>query len=204
MNYVLQVVRGRSTSTTLKLAEGVTSIGRSDGCWIRIKSSQVSRKHCELFESGDKLSIRDLGSANGTWVNGKRVDGQQVLNAGDELTIGGVSFRVASPGAAAASVRPRKSGDTAVVDAVPVSDDEDEEFELEFEAEEVSPVEVEMIPLADEAPTSVVPKTKPPSAQAPAKAAGEKKAPEPAKEKKEGEDEAIAQFLLDLKLEDDE
>ncbi len=43
MNYVLQVVRGRSATTTLKLADGVTSLGRHDDCVVRIKSSQVSR-----------------------------------------------------------------------------------------------------------------------------------------------------------------
>ena len=78
MNYVLQVVRGRSASTTLKLADGVTSIGRHDDCLIRIKSSQVSRRHCEVFEVADNLTIRDLGSSNGTFVNGKKVAGQQV------------------------------------------------------------------------------------------------------------------------------
>ena len=100
MNYVLQVVRGRSATTTLKLADGVTSIGRHDDCLIRIKSSQVSRRHCELLEDGDKLTIRDLGSSNGTFVNGKRVLGQQRLKHGDELTVGAVTLRVAKLGQA--------------------------------------------------------------------------------------------------------
>jgi pSer/pThr/pTyr-binding forkhead associated (FHA) protein len=102
MNYVLQVVRGRSASTTLKLGDGVTSIGRHDDCLIRIKSSQVSRKHCELFEAADKLTLRDLGSSNGTFVNGKKVSGQQVLKHGDEVTVGAVTLRVARLGQAAA------------------------------------------------------------------------------------------------------
>jgi len=103
MNYVLQVVRGRSANTTLKLSDGVTSVGRHDDCWIRIKSSQVSRRHCEIFESGGKLTIRDLGSSNGTYVNGKRVLGQQALTPGDELTLGAVTLRVAKLGQAAAA-----------------------------------------------------------------------------------------------------
>ena len=108
MNYVLQVVRGRSASTTLKLADGVTSIGRHDDCLIRIKSSQVSRRHCEVFEVADKLTIRDLGSSNGTFVNGKKVAGQQVLKPGDELTVGAVTLRVAKLGQAAARRQPAK------------------------------------------------------------------------------------------------
>src|SRR5438874_13785594 len=94
MNYVLQVVRGRSATTTLKLADGVTTLGRHDDCLIRIKSSQVSRRHCEFLEIGGKLVVRDLGSSNGTFVNGKRVIGQQPLKPGDELTVGAVTLRV--------------------------------------------------------------------------------------------------------------
>src|SRR5262245_6874840 len=92
MNYVLQVVRGRSVTSTRKLADGVTSLGRHDDCMIRIKSSQVSRRHCELFEAGGKLTIRDLGSSNGTFVNGKRISGPETLKPGDELTIGAVTL----------------------------------------------------------------------------------------------------------------
>ena len=94
MNYALQVVRGRSEANTLRLMDGVNSIGRHDDCQIRIRSSQVSRRHCELFEEGNKLILRDLGSSNGTFVNGKRVLGQQTLKPGDVLTIGGVTLQV--------------------------------------------------------------------------------------------------------------
>ena len=152
MNYVLQVVRGRSATTTLRLAEGVTSLGRHDDCVIRIKSSQVSRRHCEIHEADGQLTVRDLGSSNGTFVNGKRVLGQQLLKVGDELTVGSVTLRVATLGQpVAASHAPApasgKPGDTAVVDAIPADEDE---FEIEFDEGDAEPV-VEAIPLEDEA-----------------------------------------------------
>jgi len=213
MNYVLQVVRGRSANTTLKLSDGVTSVGRHDDCWIRIKSSQVSRRHCEIFESGGKLTIRDLGSSNGTYVNGKRVLGQQALTVGDEVTLGAVTLRVAALGQAAAAgpAKPAaskaKAGDTAVVEAIAVSDQE-EEFEMEFEHEDAE-VELDVIPLADDEPATPAakPGTKAPRAEKAARAAGEKKStPETAASKRDEEhgDEAIAQFLSDLKLDEDE
>jgi FHA domain len=206
MNYVLQVVRGRSATTTLKLADGVTSLGRHDDCVVRIKSSQVSRRHCELFDVGGKLTVRDLGSSNGTFVNGKRVTGQQTLKVGDELTVGAVTLRVATlgqPVAASHAAPAAKPGDTAVVEAVAVSDED--EFEIEFDEGEPE-AEFETIPLAEaEAPT--------PATSSAAKGDGNRKpvspppagmtGPESAASKPKQEDEAVAQFLLDLDIDEE-
>lgn len=199
MNYVLQVVRGRSATTTLRLGDGVTSLGRHDDCIIRIKSSQVSRRHCEIHENGGTLTVRDLGSSNGTFVNGKRVLGQQGLKVGDELTVGSVTLRVATLGQPVPSSRPAapatgKPGDTAVVEAVAV--DDEEEFEIEFdEGETAATADIDSIPLADavEAPAPAAPKpaAAPAAEKAPAKPAGK------------GEDDAVAQFLLDLNLDEE-
>jgi pSer/pThr/pTyr-binding forkhead associated (FHA) protein len=207
MNYVLQVVRGRSASTTLKLADGVTSIGRHDDCLIRIKSAQVSRRHCEVFEVSDKLTIRDLGSSNGTFVNGKKVSGQLALKPGDELTVGAVTLRVAKLGQPLQPASPEskpKAADTAIIEAVAVEPDEDhEEFEMEFDDGDPEP-EVEGIPLADaESTKPAKPKPSPKVAAAAAAPTVDQAntAPNPNAPK---EDDAIAQFLLDLKLDDEE
>ena len=73
MDFQLVVVKGRSHSGALKLADGVTTVGRQDDCELRIKSSQVSRRHCQLFEKKGLLLVKDLGSSNGVFVNGKRI-----------------------------------------------------------------------------------------------------------------------------------
>ena len=206
MNYVLQVVRGRSASTTLKLADGVTSIGRHDDCLIRIKSSQVSRRHCEVFEVAEKLTIRDLGSSNGTFVNGKKVSGQQVLKHGDELTVGAVTLRVAKLGQAVPAAGPSplskpKAADTAVLEAIAA--EPEEEFEMEFDDGDPEP-EVEGIPLADD---DLAKPAKPKSAAKVAAAKASSSAPTETTAASPGdakEDDAIAQFLLDLKLDDGE
>ena len=211
MNYTLQVVRGRSATTTLKLTDNVTSLGRHDDCVIRIKSAQVSRRHCELYEVGGQLMLRDLGSSNGTYVNGKRVTGEQSLKHGDELTVGAVTLRVAKIGkptsplpANPASIP--KAGDTAVVEAIPddSGDADEEEFEMEFDDGEPIP-EIEGIPLADDVvaePSRPVAASKNTSSSDPTVTLeGAKKT---AKSSKGGEDDAVADFLLELDLDDDE
>jgi predicted component of type VI protein secretion system len=212
MNYVLQVVRGRSASTTLKLTDNVTSLGRHDDCVIRIKSAQVSRRHCELYEVGSQLMLRDLGSSNGTFVNGKRVSGEYALKHGDELTVGAVTLRVAklgqpvSPLPASPASKP-KAGDTAVLDALEIessAEGEEEEFEMEFDDGEPVP-EVEGIPLADDVlaePTRTkATAAKNVGANDPTVMLEQSK---PAKAKAGQEDDAVADFLLELDLDDDD
>ena len=210
MNYVLQVVRGRSASTTLKLTDNVTSLGRHDDCVIRIKSAQVSRRHCEIFEVGDQLMLRDLGSSNGTFVNGKRINGELSLKHGDELTVGAVTLRVAKLGqpvssAPASPASKPKAGDTAVLDALEIeSASEEEEFEMEFDDGEPVP-EVEGIPLADDEPA---PQPARPKATAARNVASNDPTVMLDDSKKTGkgkpEDEAVADFLLELDLDEDE
>src|ERR1700730_6097166 len=135
MDFELVIVQGRSVNNTLKLSDGVTTIGRHDECQLRIKSSQVSRKHCELFEKKGHLMVKDLGSANGTLVNGKRIQGHRVLEPGDELTIGPVQLRVAKVGAAAAasSKKPASSPSDTAVNAPAAATGEVDDFQIDFD-----------------------------------------------------------------------
>ena len=68
---------------------GVNSVlGRSTSATVRLADREVSRKHSRVdFEEGDYV-VKDLGSSNGTFVNGKRIFGPTALNDGDEVLIG--------------------------------------------------------------------------------------------------------------------
>jgi predicted component of type VI protein secretion system len=198
MDYQLYVVRGRSTSEALRLLQGVTTVGRHDECQIRIKSSQVSRRHCELFEKKGLLLIRDLGSANGTFVNGKKIEGQRVLEPGDELTIGQVKLRVAKigEGAPQRGAPAAPAGETAVAEAIGVIDDNEEEFEIDFDDEPEAPTQTEAPAAAAAGPKK----------EAPAAPKKTEPAPDPGLviAEPESADEAIADFLLDFKIDDDD
>ena len=69
-------------------------IGRGPDCDLRLKSTSVSRHHCLLRFRGEEASITDLGSSNGTFVNGQRVRSQSTLKSGDEIRVGTCPFVV--------------------------------------------------------------------------------------------------------------
>ncbi len=190
MSFQLVVVQGRSASQTLKVGTGVMTVGRQQECQLRINSSQVSRKHCQIFEKKGLLLVKDLGSSNGTLVNGKRIADQRVLEPGDELTVGSVKFRVERmedtvlmPGQTGSQGGLSKPGDTAI--AQPIAGDD----VIELEAEE-----------GDE-PTGTITTT--------TKTMGTKKAavaPAPAAEDEPieiGED-AVADYLLNIELDEED
>ena len=71
-------------------------IGREAGCDFTISSDSISRRHAQLELREGQLLVTDLGSANGTFVNGRRV-GEHVLRIGDEIRFDRESFRVEGP-----------------------------------------------------------------------------------------------------------
>jgi len=77
--------------TEIPLRKPVQLIGRQTDCQIRIPSGQVSRHHCELTISGEKIAVRDLGSSNGTYVNKRRVT-QTELSPGDLIAVADLVF----------------------------------------------------------------------------------------------------------------
>ena len=80
---------------------GVTVIGRGSDCDLTIDDATLSRRHAELSIDHGRLRVRDLGSANGTSVNGERIT-ERELNHGDELRFGAKAFVVVAPEASSA------------------------------------------------------------------------------------------------------
>jgi pSer/pThr/pTyr-binding forkhead associated (FHA) protein len=69
-------------------------IGRSDECHLRPKSDAISRNHCCILVHEDEVTIRDLNSRNGTYVNDERISGDRTLAPGDKLRIAKLEFEV--------------------------------------------------------------------------------------------------------------
>jgi len=71
-----------------QLQGSTISIGRASDCTIPIKDRYLSRRHAEILSADGHWVLKDLGSANGTYLNGSRVERDQRLHAGDRIRLG--------------------------------------------------------------------------------------------------------------------
>jgi len=91
MQAVIVMFRADGERRSFSLVRDMTVIGRREDCDLRIPLGEVSRKHARLIRDGDSLRLEDLGSSNGTYLNGQRVQ-EAILTAGDSIQIGPVVF----------------------------------------------------------------------------------------------------------------
>lgn len=95
----------------IELVKDLTLIGRNEDCDVRLENTGVSKIHCLLVKTDGLVLVRDLGSTNGTRVNGQRVR-RAALLPNDHLAIAGVRYQVkfgddtASAGGTAGAVAP--------------------------------------------------------------------------------------------------
>jgi pSer/pThr/pTyr-binding forkhead associated (FHA) protein len=115
MDVRLVIFRSDGTTREIPVKPGRYVVGRKPDAGLRIPIPSVSRDHCELVHDGKSLSVRDLGSSNGTFKNQERIK-QATLAAGDRLGVGAIVFTVQIDGKPVKLVPP----------AAPAADDEDD------------------------------------------------------------------------------
>ncbi len=91
----LRVTSGKQSGHVISLDSSRFLIGREEDCHLRPNSDLVSRHHCVFKLDEYSLRVRDLGSTNGTFVNGERLHGEVILNTGDKVAVGKLDFEVA-------------------------------------------------------------------------------------------------------------
>ncbi len=101
--FKLTMRQGPRPDQTFELQKDVYTVGREAGNDIIINDAQVSRHHARLTLQGSAYVLEDLGSTNGTFVNGRRVSGPVSLSAGDMVGLGDTVVLAVS-GAADAAV----------------------------------------------------------------------------------------------------
>jgi pSer/pThr/pTyr-binding forkhead associated (FHA) protein len=93
MQAVLVMFRNDGERRSFSISRETTVIGRRQDCDLMIPLGEISRKHCRIIREADTLRLEDMGSSNGTFHNGRRVQ-EAVLNAGDTVQVGPVAFVV--------------------------------------------------------------------------------------------------------------
>lgn len=88
----LAVKDASGTERVVPLDRDVIAIGRDPTCTIRLDSPYVSRQHARVERRADGLTLVDLGSRNGSLLNGRRVEHPVPLGVGDVITIGDVTI----------------------------------------------------------------------------------------------------------------
>lgn len=95
MNVKLTVVKGKPQGKILTFGPGEFFFGRGEECQVRFNSEWVSRQHCVLRVTDQEVCLHDLGSRNGTLVNGTLISDAYPLAEGDQIQLGPILFEVA-------------------------------------------------------------------------------------------------------------
>lgn len=89
--HLLVVVADHGAGTRHFLS-GEMMIGRAENCGIRIEDNYVSQHHARIYQSDDSFHVEDVGSTNGTYVNGRKISYPLELRNGDRVKIGKTVF----------------------------------------------------------------------------------------------------------------
>lgn len=95
MQVLLRIANGKSNVRKVRI-QSDTVIGRSPECQLKVASNQISRRHCQIVIRDTIVAIKDLGSANGTFVNGRQVppEVEIPLTPGTRVMLGPLQFTV--------------------------------------------------------------------------------------------------------------
>lgn len=112
IRYQLVMRTGPTPGATYALDESLISIGRDPSNTIPISDPELSRHHAQMMAQGGKIVLEDMGSTNGTMVNGHKITGPHVLKSGEVISFGdqiSLAFEAQNfdPDATVASVRPQ-------------------------------------------------------------------------------------------------
>jgi pSer/pThr/pTyr-binding forkhead associated (FHA) protein len=83
---------GHEPGSTFDVGHGAT-LGRSDGADIRVDDPFASSAHARIFSRGDFMYVEDMGSTNGTYLNGRQLRGAERLKVADLIRIGDSEYR---------------------------------------------------------------------------------------------------------------
>src|SRR4051794_3399565 len=119
----LIVVDGPNAGTEFDIA-GSAVIGRDPSSGIVLDDAEASRRHASVSAAGDTITVEDLGSTNGTYVAGERIQGSRQVGSGDRIRIGTpvMEVRVAAAATALGATPEADASQATRVGGMPVPD----------------------------------------------------------------------------------
>jgi pSer/pThr/pTyr-binding forkhead associated (FHA) protein len=123
-SFRLVVRRGPQPNQTYDLTKDITTVGRDITNDIVINDPEVSRHHLRFSRTADGFTIEDLGSTNGTFINGQRLSGSRPLNNGDMISLGEtvtLGYERLHPAGSSPATAPSPSADPMPQPAQPAS-----------------------------------------------------------------------------------
>lgn len=91
-------VGGMNRGDEFPLMPGASLIGRGKECQIVLFDKRASRSHCRIVREGNYLALEDLGSRNGTFLNGKQITKKSILKVGDRIGVGSTLLEFSDKG----------------------------------------------------------------------------------------------------------
>ena len=129
MNVKMLVVQGRPAGKRLHFSLGEYYFGRGAECQVRPNSEWVSRQHCLLRVTAAGIFLRDLGSHNGTLVNGELVHEERRLGHGDQVQLGQLVFEIQIESGQTSAENPNGSADVPMPEGLEPPSDASEKLE---------------------------------------------------------------------------
>ncbi len=94
MQVVLKVVGGKNDGREIVISVPKFIIGRGESAHLRPSSDLISREHCSISIKDGQVTIDDMNSSNGTFVNGEQLTGTHLVKAGDSLRVDRLQFNI--------------------------------------------------------------------------------------------------------------
>lgn len=91
-------VSGMNRADEFAIMPGENLVGRGKDCQVVLFDKRASRSHCRIFREGNYVAIEDLGSRNGTFLNGKPLTKKAILRVGDRIGIGNTLLEYSDKG----------------------------------------------------------------------------------------------------------
>lgn len=107
MQVFLKIIGGKNDGREIKISVPEFVIGRGDTAHLKPSSDLVSRRHCSIKVVDGKVIVADMGSRNGTFVNGEQLKDEHTAKPGDRIRVGRLQFEIVID-AAKASIKKEK------------------------------------------------------------------------------------------------